>query len=187
MGDERHLRMKRVYIYFFSCLILGGCAGPHYSQHQLIGAKPCAIHQPSDLQRCLSKVPDKPVDLVAAVTGCVTTPFKNIGIFGWTDYGYKAEAIGKVIQARLSSDRLFTVDLMLNQIRIGDALLSGTRCRFLRAEVYQGNTPVPKNIREMSAPVVLIRGELVWDGDGHLEIHPEHAGDYQVISSLTNN
>jgi hypothetical protein len=177
------LELKLVYICLLFCLVLGGCAGPHYSQRRIIGAKPCPLRQPSDLPRCLSKVPDKPVDFVAAVTGCVTSPFKNIGIFGWTDYGYEAEAVGKVIQARLSTDRFFTVDLMLKQIRVGDALLPEMGCRFIRAEVYQGNTPVPKNVRQMSAPIVWIRGKLVWDGDGHVEIHPEHAGDYRLVST----
>jgi hypothetical protein len=175
--------LKRAYICLLFCSIFGGCVGPHYAEHQFIGAKPCPLHQPSDLSRCLSKVPDKPVDLIAAVTGCVTTPFKNIGIFGWTYYGYKTEALGKVIQARLSTDRFFTVDLMLKQIRVGDALLPHMGCRFIRAEVYQGDTPVPKNIRDLAAPIVLIRGKLVWDGDGHVEIHPEHAGDYRVVST----
>jgi hypothetical protein len=55
------------------------------------------------------------------------------------------------------------------------------------AEVYQGNTPVPINIREMSAPIVLIRGRLVWDGDGHLEIHPQKAGDYHFCLSPVNS
>ena len=116
-------RLESKLVCLLFCLIFDGCIGPHYTQHQIIGVKPCPLHQPSDLSRCLSKVPDKPVDLIAAMTGCVTTPFKNIGIFGWTDYRYKAEALGKVIQARLSTDRLFTVDLMLKQIRVGDALL----------------------------------------------------------------
>jgi hypothetical protein len=179
--------MKRACICLLLYPIFGGYVGPHYTQHQLVGAKPCALHQPSDLPRCLSKVPDKPVGLVAAVTGCFTTPFKSVGIFGWTDYGYSAEALGKVVQARLSTDRFFTVDLMLKQVRVGDAFLAGTGCQFIRAEVYQGNTPVPKNIREMSAPIVLIRGKLVWDGDEHMEIHPQHTGDYRVISSRDND
>ena len=174
--------MKRTCIYLLIWPILGGCAGPHYAAHQLIGAKPCALHQPSDLPRCLSKVPEKPVGFVAAITGCFTTPFKNVGVFGWTDYGYNVEAIGKVIQARLSTDRFFTVDLMLKQLRVGYALLPKMSCHFIRAEVYQGNTPVPKNIRNLPAPMVLIKGKLVWDGDGHVEIHPEQAGDYRVVS-----
>lgn len=168
-------------------LVLPACVAPHYSNCQIIGAKPCQISKPSQVEFCLDHQPSKPVGFVAAITGCVTTPFKCIGIFGWTDYGYNAEATGKVVQARLSSDRFFTVDLMLKHLNVGNAAVSEACCRFIRAEVYQGNTPVPKGVRDLSAPTVLIRGKLVWDGDGYLEIHPERAGDYRVISSRANN
>jgi hypothetical protein len=126
------------------------------------------------------------VGFLAAITGFFTTPFKNVGIFGWTDYGFKAEAIGNVVQSRLSSDRFFTVDVALKRLRIDHTPIPQVYGRFMRAEVYQGNTPVPANIRTLRSPLVSIRGKLVWDGDGHLEIHPEHDDDYRVISARAN-
>jgi len=166
------------------CLSLTGCAAPRYCNHQIIGAKPCAIPHPADAKCCLSKKPDRPVGLIAAAGGCLTTPFKAAGISGWTDYGYKAEAIGRVVQSRLSSDRFFTVDLALQSLRVDHTLLRKVSGRFIRAEIYQGQAPVPSHLRALCEPVVSIRGKLVWDGDGdgHLEIHPQHAGDYRVIS-----
>ena len=171
---------------FAVCLAitLNACVGPRYCNHQVIGAKPCPILHPVDAKYCLPKKPDKPIGFIAVATGCLTTPFKAVGISGWTDYGYQAEAIGRVVQSRLSSDRFFTVDIALERLVIDRTQLRKVSGRFIRAEIFQGQAPVPANIRALIGPVVFIRGKLAWDGDGqgHLEIHPEHACDYRVVS-----
>ena len=75
------------------------------------------------------------------------------------------------------------------RLRIDDISLERIWGRYIRAEIYQGQTPVLPNVRTLREPVVFIRGKLVWDGDahGHLEIHPERANDYRIVSSRANN
>jgi hypothetical protein len=164
-------------------LPVSGCVAPRYSDHQFVGAKPCPVSRPIDTKNCLSTKADKPVGLLAAILGCLTTPFKAAGISGWTDYHCNAEAVGRVVQSRLSTDRFFTVDIALRDMRVDQTQLEKVSGRYIRAEIYQDKTPVPRASRTLCRPSVFIRGKLVWDSDGcgHLEIHPQHPNDYAIL------
>src|SRR2546428_10226356 len=58
---NRQVRLGRSAPYLLlligTVLNFGACVGPHYCDHQIVGAKPCAIPRLSDAAYCLSKVP----------------------------------------------------------------------------------------------------------------------------------
>ena len=163
-------------------ILLVGCVGPHYTTRQFIGVEAPEINSAEDVVCHLRTHPNPEVNTIAAITGFVTTPFKCIGIFGWTDYHMQAEAYGEVVYDRLSSDRLFTVDMKLEKLLVNGHQLDLSKEYFIRVEVYLGKVKVSRADRCLKHPRIMVRGRLVWDGDGHLEIHPENDQDFCVIA-----
>jgi hypothetical protein len=100
-----------------------------------------------------------------------------MGVFGWRDLGYDGEATGVVQRTARSTDQFYTVDMKLDGLRIdGKAmLLSGDR--YLRAEVCLCEVKLSGPDRPNAGDKVWIRGRMVWDGDGFVEIHPRSEAD----------
>ena len=127
------------------------------------------------------------MSFIGVITGFLTTPLKNAGLFGWKNYCMTADAVGEVVQARVSSDRFFTVDIAVARMRVSNVNLALEEQKYVRLEVYLGWIPVPKNLRDLPHPRVRVRGRLVWDGDGHLEIHPVDPRGYHIFPSDTGS
>src|SRR5258708_179900 len=91
-------------------LACNGCMAPHYTRCQVVvpgcGQAAPALAGPRDpaLEKHLSSKRAAEVNLLAVVTGFFTTPLKCLGFQGWRDYGWHADALGKVVKHQLSSD-----------------------------------------------------------------------------------
>jgi hypothetical protein len=173
------VKKRTVLFLVLGCSVLCSCAGPCYSRRQIIGRKPCLIVKQADVRCCLSCKQDKHVGTFSAAVGFLTTPFKNLGIAGWTDYHLTAAAIGSVVEARLSTDEFYTVDLKLESLRVGNSSLDNVRGKFMRLEIYRPSPSLLADIGQRKR--LFASGKLVWDGDGHLEIHPQQLSDYRLL------
>src|ERR1041385_1069616 len=124
--------------YTLASLVLtavAGCGVPTYHRVQLFGARPCVINK--GIRPCLSREADRPVGPVSAELGALTTPFKRLGISGWIDYHITAEARGKIARTRMSTDQIFTVDVALKQLRVGNHWVTDVSNKFMRLEIYR--------------------------------------------------
>jgi len=108
-------------------------------------------------------------------------------------------AEGEVIHVAHSSDGLETIDVKLLTLVVFDsrrgittagAILGGSKCRwafdtqnpkFIRAEVFPQVLLAYKGPQPQAADKIIIKGRLMWDRDGFLEIHPEFGGDLQIV------
>lgn len=159
-----------------------GCVAPHYHQSQLLGRRAPELRTSRQVQQHLSRKKDREVTAIGKVTGVVTTPFKAAGVFGWTDYNLSAKALGRVVAAALSSDRFFTIDLHLIRFEVANHRQRLWGDRFLRAEIYLGWVPLDRAQRNVVGKTIQVSGPLVWDGDGHLEIHPRDRDNFILFS-----
>lgn len=159
----------------------GGCIGPHYRTHQLVlfGQAAPKLTDPisTSIQANLAAKPIPKVNWFGSMTAVGVAWFKCLGIQGWTDYHLQAEAHGRVLYHCTSSDGFTTVDIKLNSLTVGGAVVPVPNYRFLRAEVYRGRVSVDKSLVQDQDTAIAIRGKLVWDNDGWFEIHPQKTGD----------
>jgi hypothetical protein len=115
--------------------------------------------------------------------GIATTPFKQFGIRGWTDYHMHACATGTVFHAAKSTDGLYTADI---QAARGNFIVQEhvSSCEaelgFIRAEIFPRVTFRLKHLPKVGN-TVRICGGLFWDADGFLEIHPG-VGEVTILS-----
>ena len=119
----------------------------------------------------------------------LTTPvFKENGICGWTDYHLVACASGRVQQAALSADGIYTVDIELDSDGGSFTVENGVgqfedgidKPNYMRAEILANVVAATHDLpREKER--VAICGALFWDGDGFLEIHPRRAEDIHIL------
>ena len=140
------------------------------------------ITSAADVPAVLRRSPNPSLNLIARGSGLVTTyPGKMLGIQGWRDYQLSARVVGRVVQAAGSTDLFYTIDLMVDSLRVSDENVNSRADSFIRVEVLprvRVGAPLPVHPRE----VVCVSGKLMWDGDGFLEIHPSVASDIQVNS-----
>ncbi len=119
----------------------------------------------------------------------VTTPFKFLGISGWTDTGCLAEATGSPVRdAQHSTDGFWTIDVRLNDFRVGPpptphgALFEPSSYRFIRLEIEPGTRAheVCSRTSIAAGAMLSFSGPVVVDTDGpFLEIHPD--ADFAVV------
>ena len=113
---------------------------------------------------------------VARTTGLFTTyAGKLLGIQGWKDYHLAAQTSDTVTHAAGSDDGLYTIDLQIRELRVGNEVVALSHVSFIRAEVFplvRIGTQLPRK----EGSEVCISGELMWDADGFLEIHPKRSG-----------
>ena len=111
----------------------------------------------------------------------LTTPFKFLGVSGWTDTGCSGRGIGTLVrEAQHSTDGFWTLDVRLEAFSIGNRkALPG---RFLRIEIEPGTrahaaceaTTLPEDCP------VWFGGPILVDTDGpFLEAHPD--ADFEAI------
>lgn len=166
--------------------LAGGCACiARPSEGWVLGEEPPVARDAESLRGALLDHPGPEVDWLANMLGCVTTPlFKNNGIQGWNMMGIDAAMVGAVEREPvLSTDRFLTVDVRLREVTFGVTRFEISDCtRFLRAEVCTCFVDMSEGNRPVLGDVVEIRGELRWDRDGFLEIHPRGATDVVVLT-----
>ena len=114
------------------------------------------------------------------ITSYFSTPVKNVGIFGWTDYCTEACGAGKVLQAASSRHSFYTVDMELSEFTVQGEPTRLDGRRFIRVEMHGKAKQEPPRLPR-DGESVRICGKLMWDGDGFLEIHPRTAADVQFL------
>jgi len=106
----------------------------------------------------------------------LTTPFKRLGISGWSPTGCAALARGAAVRdAQHSADGFWTIDLRLSEFSIGGR--EGPGGRYLRVEVEPGTKAhdVCAESRIVEGARLEVGGEVVIDNDPppFPEIHPD--------------
>jgi hypothetical protein len=151
----------------------------HYWRKDLLEHEPMRVRavacDAAGTVTLLSTEPQEALGWFSRFIAFLTTPFKRIGISGWKETGCGGEGSGRPVrEAQHSTDGFYTIDVALEELRVGaeGAPLS----RYLRLEVEPGTrahevcskTPVRQGI------LVTFGGALVIDTDGpFLEIHPD--------------
>jgi hypothetical protein len=140
-------------------------------------APPLAGPNASAILTRLRRKPCPKISFLSSVTAVGTTPFKCLGIQGWKDYGLNAAARGVVVQHRISSDGLMTVDLRLLSLAVDQVAIPILGPRYIRLEIYLGKVSVNRSLLRQPGTIIRADGKLVWDTDGWFEIHPQKSGD----------
>ena len=134
----------------------------------------------------LSREPQASLGWLSRWIAFVTTPFKFLGISGWTDTGCAALASGSPVRdAQHSTDGFWTIDVELHAFRIGN--ISPELPRFLRLEIEPGTRAHEICERNPVAPGAALSfgGPIVVDTDGpFLELHPKSDFAVSEISTL---
>jgi hypothetical protein len=117
-----------------------------------------------------------------------STPFKRLGISGWTRTGCSASGYGKPVRdTAWSTDGFFTIDVEVLSIAVASHtdtatyLESGAGRRYLRLEVEPGTTAhsTCERDRPQSGEVIGFKGEVLIDRDGPFyEVHPTNVWHY---------
>lgn len=150
-------------------------------KHAVLGATPPKLGSPQAAADHLRRKANFRIPLIHRyLVSLLTTPFKRVGIVGWTDYCVEACAVGAVVHADRSLDGFYTVDLALDSFAVQGQETALAAPRFIRAEIRgraRKQTPLPR--RGGNARIC---GELMWDHDGFLEIHPRLQSQVEVLT-----
>ena len=130
---------------------------------------------PSKTLAMLSCHPQSALGWFARHFAFLTTPFKRLGISGWTETGCDAKGVGTPVRdAQHSADGFWTIDVQLQTISVGQA--EGPVNRFIRIEV-EPNTAAHQECEKkqvLSGMLIDFGGPVVIDNDGpFLEVHPD--------------
>lgn len=125
-----------------------------------------------------------PLSWYAGLFGALTTPFKRLGVYGWSDTNFVAVATGEVEHASESTDRFLTVDMQLHSLIVNSTLLPLRKPKFIRAEICLADVKLDEDRKPKPKQEVKIAGRLMWDGDGFLEVHPRDAEDIVIVPSF---
>jgi hypothetical protein len=141
-------------------------------------SRPC--DPPATMAR-LSAEPQSALCWLSRSIAILTTPFKYLGISGWTDTGCFGSGRGSLVRnAQHSTDGFWTLDVALDAFAIGE--LPAAAGRFLRIEVEPGTAAHAVCSAQLieARSEVRFAGPLLVDTDGpFLEVHP--AGEFEVI------
>jgi len=160
-----------------------GCTCTAISNHQWIGPKAPRISSPEDIAKHFRQTVNGEVGAFPRATGFLYAPFKRAGIFGWSDLGYDGEVTGLVKQSAKSTDQFLTVDVKLATLQIGGENIPIIDERYLRAEICLCDVKLSEKDWFREGETVWMRGRMVWDGDGFVEIHPRNAAEVGRTSS----
>ena len=129
----------------------------------------------------LSVAPQPALGCFSRWIAIFTTPFKFLGISGWTDTGCCGKGIGRLVRdAQHSTDGFWTLDVRLETFSIAGR--PGVPGCFLRIEVEPGTRAHAACSEQTIARRchVWFAGPVLVDDDGpFLEIHPDR--DFEVI------
>ena len=142
---------------------------------------PREIKTPEDLVDALRPAINPPLSTLDRWSGFLTTPiFKMNGVQGWRNYQLNINVSGTVRQLAHSLDGMTTVDLEVRRVEMGRTIPVDVPKKFLRMEIF-GYVGRDLQIAALPGRVVEVRGKLMWDGDGFLEIHPVTASDIRIL------
>src|SRR5207249_1845079 len=79
----------------------------------------------------------------------------------------------------VSSDGFRTVDLQLASVEYDSERCWTSKPSFVRVEIRPETRRVVSESPKVGQ-IARISGQLMWDGDGFLEIHPFRAGDIEI-------
>ncbi len=131
----------------------------------------------------LSNVPQPELAWWERWAAILTTPFKYLGVSGWSDTGCSGRGRGRLVRdAQHSTDGFWTIDVSLEHFRVGEVDVSYGR--FLRLEIEPGTKAhdICAERRLRAEENVLFGGPIVVDTDGpFLEVHP--GKDFEMIFS----
>jgi hypothetical protein len=159
----------------------------HYWLHELRRGAPTRFAAPPcDPDRVFRLLRDRPNDALSwldRALAILTTPFKRIGISGWTPTGCVAEAHGVAVRdAQHSTDGFWTIDLRLSTLTVGER--NAPANRYLRVEVEPGTKAhdVCAEFRVVGGTRLEVGGEVVVDEDPppFPEIHPD--ARFRIVS-----
>jgi len=102
------------------------------------------------------------------------------GVQGWRDYRINIAIDGKVAQLAHSLDGMTTVDLEVRRVKMSQTIPVDVPNKFLRMEIF-GYVGRHLQVAALQDRVVEVRGKLMWDGDGFLEIHPISASGIRIL------
>jgi hypothetical protein len=127
-------------------------------------------------------------------TGFISTPFKKMGISGWTGTGCKAVAQGySVNRIGHSTDGFYTLDLKITSASIERTNESSLPGHFIRVEFEPHNrahekvATVAQCLNPSTDVLVRVGGVVKIDEDGpFLEIHPNDPyGDLEILNDCS--
>ena len=109
-----------------------------------------------------------------------TTPFKRLGISGWTHTGCSAGGKGRPVRpAQHSTDGFWTIDVQVVSLAVassfGTAQVILPTASYVRLEVEPGNSAHDACAHHHPQPsdIVCFQGEVLIDRDGPFyEVHP---------------
>ena len=159
-----------------------GCTCTAISNHQWVGRKVPEISRPEDIAKHLRQSVNGKVGGFARTTSFLFAPFKRMGFVGWSDLGYDSEITGVVKQAAKSTDQFYTVDVKLETLQIDGRNIPLTDECYLRAEICLCEVKLSEKDRPREGEIVWMRGRMVWDGDGFVEIHPRSEAEVRKRS-----
>jgi hypothetical protein len=159
-------------------LAVAGCGCGGATRTAFTGVKPPQIDTTTDLLSVLNTRQHEALSRPTRWIALVTTPFKRLGVFGWTDLGIAGAVRGSVLAVSTSTDGFATVDMSVDTLWAGTDVLV-PRARFIRAEVCGARVGREAMAGLRSGVQLRVSGRFVWDGDGHLEIHPGRPADVE--------
>ncbi len=162
--------------------------GLHYWRSRLEAEEPArlvaAACEAAQTLSMLSGEPRPRLSWLVRFLSLLTTPFKRLGISGWSETGCDGRGIGSPVRdAQYSTDGFWTIDVTLSDFGIGARRADLSRPLFLRLEIEPGTRAhavcEAREVRE--GDVVTFGGAIVIDRDADfLEIHPD--ADFAVRS-----
>jgi hypothetical protein len=159
-----------------------------------IANKTPIINTADDIVENLRDTVNEKLEAFTRASSLIFTPFKETGFSNtWDEYDFWIMAKGDIINAAYSWDGFETIDIKLTHLTVfkseqalqnADSIhetsiaLSGKYIRIeVRPQVLKAcNMPQP-----ITAKTIIIKGQLLWDRDGFLEIHPKYGSDLMVF------
>lgn len=175
------MRCGKIFGVVLAAALASGCCESPVGKRAWIGNDPPPMPTTRQVVENLQTEPCEPINGVSRALGFLTTPIKNLGIFGWIDLDRRATVTGEVVQAARSTDGYRTLDLRIGELEVGGERVAVPGRRYMRCEVCERMAGIGRGEGPTTGDVARVAGELVWDEDGHLEIHPLGPGDVRVV------
>jgi hypothetical protein len=136
---------------------------------------------------------NKKLSIFERVASLIFTPFKETGfINSWDEYNFWIMAQGEIINVAYSWDGFETIDIKLNLLTVfrSEADLQNIisthdfsislQEKYIRIEVKPQVLKTCNMPQPITAKTLIIKGQLLWDRDGFLEIHPKYGSDLMI-------
>ena len=144
---------------------------------------PPKILTPEDVPARLRLSPNPPLRFLDRSMGILTTYLgKMLGIQGWRAYHLGVVAKGKVVHAAGSTDGLYTIDLGIEKLTVGQrAFDPPAHPIFIRVK-FSRLRELEHHFRFVKAISFVCVGRCLGRRLGFLEIHPKKTADFDSIN-----